>query len=57
MYYNLRFFFIYQYFLFDFIIVYYEDIIENDWWVKFLWKVLENFINGKMRLLVDGFFF
>ena len=26
----------------------YEDISENDKRVKFLWKTLENFTNGKM---------
>ena len=28
----------------------YEDISENDKRVKFLWKALENFTNGKLRL-------
>ena len=31
-------------------VVQYEDISENDKRVKFLWKALENFTNGKLRL-------
>lgn len=33
-----------------FFVVQYEDISENDKRVKFLWKALENFTNGKLRL-------
>lgn len=56
MYHNLRFSFTYQHFSLDFTTVHYEDITENDRRVKFLWKALENFTNGKIRLLADGFF-
>lgn len=38
------------FFLFCFFVVQYEDISENDKRVKFLWKALENFTNGKLRL-------
>lgn len=37
-------------FVFCFFVVQYEDISENDKRVKFLWKALENFTNGKLRL-------
>ena len=30
------------------ITVHYEDITENDRRVKFLWKALENFTNGRL---------
>lgn len=42
-----------QSFLF-FCIVQYEDISENDKRVKFLWKALENFTNGKNLMYVLG---
>ena len=38
------------FFVFCFFVVQYEDISENDKRVKFLWKALENFTNGKLRL-------
>ena len=56
MYHNLKFSFTYQHFSLDITTVHYEDITENDRRVKFLWKALENFTNGKIRLLADGFF-
>ena len=43
-----RFSFTYQRFSLDITTVHYEDINENDRRVKFLWKALENFTNGKI---------
>jgi len=40
--------FTYQRFSLDITTVHYEDINENDRRVKFLWKALENFTNGKI---------
>ena len=43
-----RFSYAYQHFFLDITTVHYEDITENDRRVKFLWKALENFTNGKI---------
>lgn len=52
--YNLRrFSFAYQRFSLDITTVHYEDITENDRRVKFLWKALENFTNGKITVVLN----